>query len=392
MKLLCVLLPHFPLRCEVQQEPSLEGLPALVTYAMGSQRLVLDYSDGLEGLQRGMPLQQALALHGDARMVPADIPRYWEIFDRILDALEEKSPLVEGIDLGYAYLGLDGLQLIYPTDDALIDAVKEVIPAIFSARFGIAGGKFPAYLAALHSPPGGCLTLTGDMQSFLKDLSCDVLPISLKSRKKLHDFGIRTLGEVAALPQGPVQAQFGPEGKRIWQLARGHDDTPLYPRSLEEVIEESAASPSAAGSLEAVLVTAETLLSRIFAGNRLKGKGIRNLIIWARIWGAGYWERSIQYKEPAADVKSALSRIKHILQNAPLPGPVEELGLKLTGLSGQRGRQGSLFSEVRARDHLLEDVRRLELRMGAPQVFRIKEVEPWSRIPERRRTLTPLSQ
>jgi DNA polymerase-4/protein ImuB len=54
-----------------------------------------------------------------------------------------------------------------------------------------------------------------------------------------------------------------------------------------------------------------------------------------------------------------------------------------------RGQQKSLFAEVRNRDHLLEDIKQLELRQGNPQVFKIKEVEPWSRIPERRYALTP---
>ena len=66
--------------------------------------------------------------------------------------------------------------------------------------------------------------------------------------------------------------------------------------------------------------------------------------------------------------------------------------MKITGLGYRRGRQKSLFSEVRARDHLLEDIKQLEFRLGSPQVFKIKEVEPWSRIPERRYALTPLSQ
>ena len=66
--------------------------------------------------------------------------------------------------------------------------------------------------------------------------------------------------------------------------------------------------------------------------------------------------------------------------------------MKITGLGHQIGKQRSLFTEVRAQDHLLDDIKQLELRLGSPQVFKIKEVEPWSRIPERRYALAPLSQ
>ena len=90
------------------------------------------------------------------------------------------------------------------------------------------------------------------MAAFLKDLPADVLPVSMESQDKLHAFGMRTLGQIAALPPGPVQAQFGPEGKRLWELARGHDDTPLYPRMMEENIEESTLLTSATVSLDAI--------------------------------------------------------------------------------------------------------------------------------------------
>jgi len=60
-----------------------------------------------------MPLQQALSLHGAAELIHADIPYYVSVFTGILDALDERSPLVEGADLGDIYIGLDGLQLLY---------------------------------------------------------------------------------------------------------------------------------------------------------------------------------------------------------------------------------------------------------------------------------------
>jgi DNA polymerase-4 len=89
------------------------------------------------------------------------------------------------------------------------------------------------------------------------------------------------------------------------------------------------------------------------------------------------------------EMKSALARIKRVLEDYPQPGPVEQVGMKITRLGYPQGRQKSLFSKIRAQDHLMEDIRQLELRLGNPQVYQVKEVEPWSRIPERRYALTP---
>lgn len=388
MRILCILLPHFPLRCEILRNPGINARQAIIIYGTGSKKLVLDYSPELQDLQRDMPLQQGLARYDKAELVQADMPCYWSTFTKILDRLEEKSPLVEGLELGTAYLGIDGLQLIYPDDDRLIKAVTEALPETFVPQIGIAEGKFPAYLAALYSTPTVPKVFTGDISSFLKGLPCDILPVSIKSKNRLHDFGIDTLGQLAAFPEGPLQSQFGPEGRRMQELARGNDAMPIYPRLWEEIIEGSALLPSVTVSMETILVIIESLLSPVFTRIAPAGLGIHTMTIWTRSWNSENWERSIQFKEPVMDMHNAIARIRRIMENFPQPNPVEEVGVRITRLGYPRGRQKSLFQEVRGRDNLIEDIRQLELRQGNPLVFQIKEVEPWSRIPERRYALT----
>jgi len=393
MKLLCVLLPHFPWQCEVRRHNELRHRPVVIARADGSQKIVLDHAPELASLRNGMPLQEALSLEGDSTVIPADVPYYGMVFSEILDALMAVSPLVEGADPGEIYLGRDGLQLLYPTAAALVAAVRAAMPADLTARIGMAEGKFPAYLAACRQPSSAAYAELGDNPPvFLQDLSVDLLPVSWKTREKLHDFGLKTLGQVAALAAGPLLAQFGPEGKRLCELARGNDTTPLYPRVVEETIAEQTTLTSVTTSLEVMLMAIEVLLTRAFTKFEAKGMGIRSIRLFTRSWRAEHWERHINFKEPAMNIKTALTRIKQIMENSPQPGPVEQLGMEITGLAGQRGKQKSLFTELRAQDHLREDIRQLELRLGGPQLYTVKEVEPWSRIPERRYALTPLSR
>ncbi|HEY41451.1 MAG TPA: hypothetical protein G4O18_06290 [Dehalococcoidia bacterium] len=89
------------------------------------------------------------------------------------------------------------------------------------------------------------------------------------------------------------------------------------------------------------------------------------------------------------DTRKAIARIRRVMEDHPQPGPVEQVGIRVEGLGYPRGQQKSLFPEIRSKDHLWEDIKQLELRLGNPQVYRVKEVEPWSRIPERRYTLMP---
>ena len=391
MRILCVLLPHFPINCEkLRNHDTIH--PLIMTTTVGSQKLVLDYSPECKGLQREMQLQQALSLYGEAELIQADIPYYGDVFNETLDLMEEKSPLVEGSDLEAIYIGLDGLELIYGNDDALARAVRSAVPDAFDPHLGIAEGKFPAYLAAQQCSSDNCPILSGDITNFLKDLSCDLLPVSPKIKEKLHSFGLHKLRQVAALAPGPLQAQFGPDGMRMWELSNGHDETPLYPRLTEELIEESITLSTPTATMEVMLMAIEAMVCRSFIKLEQKRMGMRRINLWTRTWMGEHWERNINFKEPAMNTKTAISRIKQIMDIYPQLGPVEQLGIKITGLGCQNGRQKSLFTEVRAKEHLLNDVKQLEFRLGGPQLYRVKAVEPWSRIPERRYAMVPLSQ
>ena len=392
MKILCLLMPHFPLMCETSRNPAVKGRSTVITYGSGSQKLVLDFSPMLDSLQRDMPIQQVLARHGGVGLLSADMPYYRTIFNGLLDVLKGISPLVEGAELGCVYIGVNGLQFIYPDDKSFIDAVFCAVPDVFAPQAGMANNKFLAYLAARCCPPGGQQVLSSEVEAFLRDLTCDVLPVSMKSKEKLRQYGLHTLGQVAAFPLGPLLSQFGMEGKKIHDLARGYDDTPLYPRVMEEVIEESTTLLSVTVSLESILVSLQELLGRVFARISRVGLGVYSLIVWTRIWNAEHWERTIRFKEPAMDIKTVINRIKRIMQEYPQPGPVEQIGLNISRLGYPGGRQNSLFREIRSQDHLMEDIHQLELRLGNPQVYRVKEVEPWSRIPERRYVLAPTNR
>ncbi|MCA1597306.1 MAG: hypothetical protein LC772_12905, partial [Chloroflexi bacterium] len=65
---------------------------------------------------------------------------------------------------------------------------------------------------------------------------------------------------------------------------------------------------------------------------------------------------------------------------------VRSLSLALTEFTSSVGGQGALFREPQQErnDRLVEALRQIRTQMGRVPVARIVEVEPWSRMPERR--------
>ena len=95
MKVACVLITHLPVKAEVQRNGALIDKPVLITTQSSEGMLVLDVSQKAKGVSPGMPLQVALSRCKGAVLIEADDAYYHQVFDRIVEALFDKSPLVE---------------------------------------------------------------------------------------------------------------------------------------------------------------------------------------------------------------------------------------------------------------------------------------------------------
>jgi len=75
-----------------------------------------------------------------------------------------------------------------------------------------------------------------------------------------------------------------------------------------------------------------------------------------------------------------------------IPGPLEDIHLTLSGITGEAGRQESMWKEVKRDENLQETISQLRARLKmAPPIYQVRELEPWSRIPERRYALVQMS-
>jgi len=391
MRIACVLIPHFPAAVERRRDPALSGRPLVIGETPDQRKAVLDCSPEAEaqGVRAGMPLRQALALCREAVFLPPHPSRYSDVFDSMLDVLEGFSPEVEQASLGRAYLNAGGLARHYEGDldlgERIIRSLQEATGLV--AGVGMAKGKFVAWAAAVTSEPGQvCTVPAGKESEFLQPLDVSLLPVSSDTLRRLDLYGLRTMGDLASLAPGPLQAQFGGEGMRLWELARGVASEPLRPRRREEVMSETLLFPTAAVSVEALVVACRRLLMRLHW--RLRGRAARRLRLRAALWGGRSWEKTLTFHEAVTGWERMLFIAKSVLANAALPAPVEELTIELSGITEERGRQATLFAEKAGlRRQLGETVRQLRARWGRPVVSRVVEVEPWSRLPERRHAL-----
>ncbi len=386
----CVLIPHPASQYELTRNPSLAGQPLLIVRAdaQGVRPVVLYTSPDLEDLAPGTTLADAQARSPLARQVAADPSAYAQQFDELLARLQLVSPLVEADAPEQAYVGLDGLSALYGGTAGVLAALQAAVPNGLMARIGVGAGKFPAAIAARAAPAGEVRRVPADVASFLAPHPVEALPAPRATPQRLRRLGLRTVGDVARQGIGPLQAQFGPLGAQLWRLAQGEDTQPLVLHRAVEAHTASLSFPAPVATIETMLFAAERLLRQLFARPEMHGRYARIMTVEGAVSQRPRWQRQVALKEPASTVSQAMPAVKRLLTLYPPQGPPEEMTISLQALTGEAGRQTSLFQNVQRAQSLAVALRQVKARFGGVlPVYQIQKAEPWSRIPERRHVL-----
>jgi protein ImuB len=192
---------------------------------------------------------------------------------------------------------------------------------------------------------------------------------------------------LADLPSRAVAERFGHPGLLALDLAQGRD-TPLDPRRPPEPVAEQLELPEAASGeqLERAL---ELLVARVLARRERRGRSLRSVAVSARFVAGGTWRTSVTLRRASAD--AARIRLALAPKLAELPAPAESLALEVEAFGPPAQDQGRLLDEAAAvrQARLGEAVRQARQAAGADAALRVLDIDPDSRIPERRSVLAP---
>ena len=393
MRVACVLVTHLRAKVELLRRPHLRDTPAVIAGRERGRATVLDALPGASGAATGMTLEEALSLRPGTAVVEADEPAYRRVFRQALSSLQGVSDRVEAGDLGVAYVRLDGLSEMYGGEARLAVALLNAVPEYLLPRAGLAGGKFPAYVAARTAAAQGAVRVPVDAAAFLAPHPVDLLPVAAGVTAAMHRFGIHTLRDVASWRVEPLVDQFGAEGRLAWDLARGIDHRPLTPLKNEEAVTERLSLPFASVSLELLMTGAERLLRRAFARPDVRGRYAGRAELRCSIVEGASWEKAVHFKRGVGRWEEAAAIVRGQLESDHPSAPVEEMIITLGALSGGSAVQMGLLPDLQKDRHerLVEVERQLQAKSnGRLTLYRVAEVAPWHPAPEMRALRVPI--
>ncbi len=394
--IVCVQVPRFSLSVAAGGREALAAGPAALASDPGREQFVGEASAAAEacGVRAGLRLGEALARCPELRLIPPDPMGVADAWDRVVERLEGIGAQVESDRPGQAYFAAGGLRRLHGGSvEGVLAAARRAVAARSSARYGAAPSRFAALAAASRArarraevAPAGAEALRGYLAP---------LPVSLLAARDetamlplaLERFGVRTLGELAALPRAALADRFGAPGTLAHDLARGRD-TPLRPRSALERLEESLELPES-GSGEQLERALGLLVDRLLARRERRGRTLRSVVVSAKLVEGGTWHERLTFREALADPRRM--RLVLVPRLATLPAPADVLRLRAEGFGPPTGDQRSLLAEPAAARsaRLREAVRQARAVAGPDAALRVLEVDPGSRVPERRLVLAP---
>ena len=225
--------PAFCTTVEGLVAPALRTRPVAVA-PPGADRatiLALSAEARLAGIERGMPVRQALKRCPDLVLLPPN-PRLYARASRALhEVLRIYAPVIEPHGYGHAFLDLTGTSRLFgPAVDVAARVQREVLERLrLPLSVGVAANKLVSQAATTVVKPEPLLEVPGgDEASFLAPHPLDVLPdLHPQMRRRLGDYQLDLIGEVAAITESALCAVFGGAGRALRAQARGIDPRPV---------------------------------------------------------------------------------------------------------------------------------------------------------------------
>jgi len=370
-------LDAFYASVEVLDDPSLRGRPVIVGGRPGERGVVsaASYEARAFGVHSAMPLQTAARRCPQGVFLPGRPERYRQLSEQVMAIFASYTPMVEPISLDEAFLDVTASASAFGTGETIARAIKQRVldEAGLVVSVGVATNKLCAKVASdLRKPDALVVVPPGTEAEFLAPLPIRRLwGVGPQAQAALADYGVTTIGQLAALPAATLRRRFGRHGDYIGRRARGIDDASVEPMHHPKSIghEHTFGSDTLdAGRLEATLLDlAESVASRLrhhdlAAGAvqlKLRYEGFETLTRQAPL--------PMQTRQTAPLYETALALLRRVRD--PARG-VRLIGITAIGLTD--AQQLTLFDGGDRTDRLTRSIDLVRERFGERAITRAR--------------------
>ena len=326
-------LDAFYASVEQRDDPRLRGKPVIVG---GGVVLAASYEAKAFGVRTAMGGRQAKRVCPHAIVVPPRMSAYTEASRAVFRVFDDTTPLVEGVSIDEAFLDVAGLRRVSGTPEEIAAQLRRKVAEQVGLPItvGVARTKFLAKVASGVAKPDGLLVVApGTELDFLHPLPVERLwGVGEKTAAKLHERGIPTVAQVAALDEPTLVSLLGRgSGRHLHALAHNRDPRPVQVGRRRGSIGSQCALGWRRCSPEAVDAIVVGLVDRVTRRMRNAGRAGRTVTVRLRFDDFTRATRSHTLPRATAHTETILATVRALLREAsPL---IARQGLTLVGVA-----------------------------------------------------------
>ena len=350
-KIVHIDMDAFYASVEQRDDPELRGKPVVVAWR-GARSVVCaaSYEARRFGVRSAMPAIRAERLCPQEIFVPPDFGRYKAASKQIRAIFQRHTDLIEPLSLDEAYLDVSDNRQNLPSATAVAQAIRSEIrdETGLTASAGVAENKFLAKIASDWRKPDGLFVIRPEhAMEFLTPLPVGRLPgVGKVMESKLEALGIRSVGELRAVPIEALDARFGRWGRRLHELSMGID---LHPVEVERPSLQISAEDTFVTDLSLEQIGGELapLAERIWNSAQRSGRLGRGVVLKLKTTDFRILTRSQTLDSPPANAAEVLAIALALRQRVGL-SPDTRYRLAGVGLihlvdASSTAQQASLF-------------------------------------------------
>ncbi|MGR6092188.1 DNA polymerase IV [Brevibacterium sp. CSND-B09] len=363
-------MDSFFVSVELLSRPHLVGRPVIVGGRSGRGVVVSASYEAREfGVHAAMPMSRAMNLCPVAEVIPPSHGLYSSYSSQVFDLVAEVTPDVRQVSVDEAYIDVSGAVRRLGSPVEITTQLRAQIQERtgLSASVGIAVSRVVAKLASTRAKPNGQLLVpAAATQQFLDPMPIEALPgVGEKTQEGFFRYGIRLIGDLAAVDEDWAARVFGAHGHQLWRAAHGQDSSGFDHQAKEHSI---SAENTFGEDIWDVAVLEHELLrlaDKVAYRVRAEGKVATSLGLKYRLGDFTTLSRSVTLSAPtdlAREMYEALRPALRKLRDQRSQG-VRLLGVRAAGLSdfAVTGRQATLDEPEhsgREAEVALDEVRR----------------------------------
>ena len=232
-------LDAFFVSCERTRHSALIGKPVIIG---GGERGVVascSYETRYFGVRPAMPMNMALRLCPEARVIRGDMDLYSKLSNEVTEIIREKVPVMEKASVDEFYLDLSGMDQFFGCYQWTSEIAESVTKNTgLPISFALSTNKTVSKIGTGEAKPLGKLEIQPSLvQPFLNPLSIRKIPmVGNATFQLLSRIGIRKIQTLSEMPVGALQQLLGKNGGELWKKANGIDETPVVPYSERKSI------------------------------------------------------------------------------------------------------------------------------------------------------------